>query len=94
MIDARELPQQVADVGADAEVVELPRVDRDSHALPILHVVGLWALGFWAVVLPIPAAPVHAMPTAKVSQDARIHAALPGGFAAFSTWARIGAALL
>ena len=31
-IDARELPQEVPDVGADAEVVELPGIDRDSHA--------------------------------------------------------------
>ena len=34
-IDPREVPQQVADVGADAEVVELPRVDRDAHTGPL-----------------------------------------------------------
>jgi len=30
-IDAGELTQEIADVGPDPEVVELPRVDRDSH---------------------------------------------------------------
>jgi hypothetical protein len=25
------VPEQVADVGADAEVVQLPGIDRDSH---------------------------------------------------------------
>ena len=34
-IDPRELSQKVADVGPDAEVVELPRVDRDSHIGPL-----------------------------------------------------------
>ena len=31
LIEPREPAQHVADVGADAEVVELPRVDGDSH---------------------------------------------------------------
>jgi hypothetical protein len=31
LIDARQVPQQVPDVGADAEVVEFPGIDRDSH---------------------------------------------------------------
>ena len=35
LIDPRQLVQQVPDVGADAEVVELPGVDRDAHA-PII----------------------------------------------------------
>ena len=30
-IDPRQMPQQVADVGADAEVVQLARIDSDSH---------------------------------------------------------------
>jgi hypothetical protein len=30
-VDAREVPQQIADVGADAEVVELAGIDRDTH---------------------------------------------------------------
>ena len=30
-IDAREVPQEVPDVGADAEVVQLPGIDRDFH---------------------------------------------------------------
>ena len=35
-IDPRKVPQQVADVGADAEVMELSRIDRDSH-LPMIQ---------------------------------------------------------
>ena len=35
-IEPRELPQQVADVGADAEVVQLPGVDANAHELMIL----------------------------------------------------------
>jgi hypothetical protein len=34
-IDARELSQQIADVGPDAEIVDLPRVDRDAHITPL-----------------------------------------------------------
>ena len=32
VIDPREAAQHVADVGADAEVVELSGVDRNAHA--------------------------------------------------------------
>ena len=30
-IEPRQLPEQIADVGADAEIVQLPRVDADAH---------------------------------------------------------------
>ena len=30
-VDVRELTQQIPDVGADAEIVKLPRVDADAH---------------------------------------------------------------
>src|SRR6187551_2279079 len=33
LVEPRQVPQQVADVRADAEVVELPRIDRDSHSV-------------------------------------------------------------
>ena len=51
VIDARELAQEIADVSADAEVVELPRVDRDSHVAcdsTWLLGVGRWHVGRWA----------------------------------------------
>jgi hypothetical protein len=38
VIDAREMAQEIADVGADPEIVDLPRVDGDSHELRILLV--------------------------------------------------------
>ncbi len=31
VVETRQLPQQVPDVGADAEIVQLPRVDADAH---------------------------------------------------------------
>ncbi len=34
VIDPREVPQEVADVSADAEVVELARINRNAHPLP------------------------------------------------------------
>jgi hypothetical protein len=40
-VDAREVPQQVADVGADAEVVELAGIDRNAHRSDY---VSLWPL--------------------------------------------------
>ena len=31
LIDFRELTQQISDIGADAEIVQLSRVDADAH---------------------------------------------------------------
>jgi hypothetical protein len=31
-IDTGEMPQQVSGIGADAEIVQFPRIDCDSHA--------------------------------------------------------------
>ena len=36
VVDPREMAQQIADVRADAEVVEFARIDRDSHVPEIL----------------------------------------------------------
>src|SRR5215510_12428712 len=32
VIETRQVPEQVANVGADAEIVQLPGVDADAHA--------------------------------------------------------------
>ena len=45
-IETRQLPQEIADVCADAEVVELAGVNADSHGLMILVGSGLQASGF------------------------------------------------
>ena len=49
VIDPRELPQEVADVGADPEVVELSGVDADAHGSN-----DIWSFGhlvIWPLLL-------------------------------------------
>ena len=36
LVDARQVPQEVADVSADAEVVQFAGIDRDAHLTGII----------------------------------------------------------
>ena len=62
VIDACQLPQQVPDVGADAEVMQLPRIDSHPHSTDYIGAKGArGAMGakgaratgsYWRVRLP------------------------------------------
>ena len=75
-IDPRELSQQVADVGPDAEVVELPRVDRDAHIRAL-----------YRCDYAIPAAPIRVdVRRSQIAHHTGIDAAAASDFARPARW--------
>ena len=71
LVEPRQLPQQVPDVGADAEVVQLAGVDADPHGSDDTRRAGGLELGHRASTAYLPTAPARRNPAGTLSAGHR-----------------------